>query len=452
MRWFTLFVTLLLLAVASGRAEESTATVETLVETLLGDDPEIAARAAYALGGLGEKGASGVDALVEALSDKRPSEKRGIAVAPVGPPPVAEVAGYALAAIGKPAVPALVSELDRADDEIRRRVVRILGQIGPAAKPALPRLREIATGGDNPRTRYGALDSLAAIGLNEEAHVDLFRSQLKDQDREVRGLAIQTLGRMGDLARPAVADLIALLDDQGVRTEAFAPDFYGERPLRRDAAEALGRLGADDAIPVLERVMREDSNSSVAAEAAVALIRIRSGHKAARTALVNSIHGVPGAIAEPETAINAIATLGKRGVWAIEMINSHRAARSGSIRQAVMAANGDIGGPTAPAILVAGLSDPDWGVRFKAAGAFRELGADGAPAVPAMIALLRAEIDEDPADVVDQDKVVEALGWVGKAAHPAIPDIEEWGNRQTIEVWRETAREAIKRIRADAPP
>ena len=99
-----------------------------------------------------------------------------------------------------------------------------------------------------------------------------------------------------------------------------------------------------------------------------------------------------------------------------------------------------------------------------AAMALGRLGEKGVSGVPVLIEALSdqrpieklpfaaAPVDEDPADDVDQDDVVEALGWIGKSARPAIPAIEDWARRQAIPVWREKASEAIERIRsADRP-
>ncbi len=44
----------------------------------------------------------------------------------------------------EPLLPKLISALDDEDPEVVEHVVRVLGQVGPPAKSALPRLRELS--------------------------------------------------------------------------------------------------------------------------------------------------------------------------------------------------------------------------------------------------------------------------------------------------------------------
>jgi HEAT repeat protein len=93
-------------------------------------------------------------------------------------------------------------------------------------------------------TRLLAAYSLAALG-QPYGH-DLAMANAKSDDAYLRGLAIITLGYIGDnQALPYLAD--ALL--------------YGNKALRLQAAEALGRLGDAKALPTLYKALDDPSDA-----------------------------------------------------------------------------------------------------------------------------------------------------------------------------------------------
>ena len=83
-------------------------------------------------------------------------------------------------------------------------------------------------------------------------------ASLDDQDWRVRTLAVRDLVRLGV---PATSELVAALADKSEH-------------VRHVAAMTLGILRATNAVPALERVLREDSDSVVRSQATIALGQI----------------------------------------------------------------------------------------------------------------------------------------------------------------------------------
>lgn len=124
------------------------------------------------------------------------------------------------------AVPALAQEVPKdvrellvslKSDKVQERAAaaRILGELGPAAKDAVPGLQEA----------------------------------LLDADKDVRRAVARSLGDIGRAAKPAVPALGKALKD-------------GDAAVRQSAAYALGRIGDPAAKPFLEAA-KKDSNESV---------------------------------------------------------------------------------------------------------------------------------------------------------------------------------------------
>ena len=109
----------------------------------------------------------------------------------------------------------------------RAGAARSLGEIGPAAKDAVPGLIDV----------------------------------LKDPERDVRQCAAKALGEIGTASAPAASALAAVLGDR-------------DWQVRRAAAEALGRIGTREGEAAL-KAARKDPNESVRKAARASLDRIR---------------------------------------------------------------------------------------------------------------------------------------------------------------------------------
>lgn len=120
----------------------------------------------------------------------------------------AEESLHLLAAMGPPAVPALIKTLER--PEFRALTASILGYIGPAAKDAVPALVEIAKTDKNHEARREALLALGGIGGSPELIVPVAVAALADRDSKLVVAACFTLAKLGPAAKDAVPALTKL--------------------------------------------------------------------------------------------------------------------------------------------------------------------------------------------------------------------------------------------------
>ena len=117
-----------------------------------------------------------------------------------------------LGAEARYAVPALVEIADRnISPASHYAAIAALGNIGPAARGAVPALLRYTTGGDS-SLRWHAINSLAAIGAEPDRVVPVLIDALEDPNS--RPSAASALGEYGTNARPAVPRLIRLLHSQ----------------------------------------------------------------------------------------------------------------------------------------------------------------------------------------------------------------------------------------------
>ena len=206
---------------------------------------------------------------------------------------VRRYSALALARIGttdKRVIPALIESLDDVEPDVRISAIDALGQIGPAAGAAIPKIislssdqreplvvRESAISGlariapqskavnealvaavtdGNPRIYDAAIAALVAIRSSEQSAgsdagaVTALSQQLRSSIGGERVEAARQLGELGPYAAGAVQDLTDALADQGNAIE-----------LRATAATTLGLIGpdAEAAVPELIRTLGDDS-------------------------------------------------------------------------------------------------------------------------------------------------------------------------------------------------
>lgn len=215
-------------------------------------------------------------------------------------PQVGLSAGAALIRLGPAAVEVLRGKL--ADPEMRLTAMEILGELGPAAKPALDDLVKLL-GDTDPVCRTEAAVALAGLGADAAPAVAELRRLLTDETVPAQGRypAAFALGAIGEQAKPALADLralgksadelmatvttwAALKIDPADATLAAAAVPLLRKALRSDrdlvrleAVIALGDIGspAAAAIPILELVSEDDPARSVRQAAAAAITKIK---------------------------------------------------------------------------------------------------------------------------------------------------------------------------------
>ena len=263
--------------------------------------PQVRARAAVALGGLGDEGAASV--LTAAQADPEPlvreAAARGFARLPANcacqplcaalrdtDARVRYCAAGALAEVrAAEAVPALTQALHDRDGDVRLAAIKALATLGDphAAEAMLPLLRSGSSSdrawatwalgrlGDSQmapavvrmakdhdlRTRRVALESLGMLRAGRIADLG---PCLHDRDERIRATAADALGLSDDHA--AVPDLIAVLHDRAPAVVAAA-------------AKALGKLGEVSAVPGLLEVLETDTDDHPRIEAARALGKLR---------------------------------------------------------------------------------------------------------------------------------------------------------------------------------
>lgn len=136
---------------------------------------------------------------------------------------------------------------------LRREAARALGLMGPVAKPAIPTLMAVVENeSENVGYRCSAAKALGQLKFADAVPVLTKilrqRGELRriGKDSHMRGAAANALGLMGDKAMPAISVLVATLKD-GSETPG----------VRSEAAEALGRLKYEPAVPALIKMLEE---------------------------------------------------------------------------------------------------------------------------------------------------------------------------------------------------
>ncbi len=209
-----------------------------------------------ALGQVGPRSKEAVPAIAAALQDEDAAVRRE--------------AGRALASIGpaaRAATPALIDLLQHDDISARGSAVFALGRIGPDALAATGELIQLLKDEILREEASVALGRIGVTGPHVAALIEILSHDLVRS----RQLAALNLARVGPEAKPAVAPLVASLQDGQTREFAI---------------HALGQIGADakPAVPALIKLLTSDSYF-IRAGAAEALGQIGPDAKAAIPAL-----------------------------------------------------------------------------------------------------------------------------------------------------------------------
>jgi HEAT repeat protein len=153
-------------------------------------------------------------------------------------------------------VPGLVQALKGADQNARLEAAQDLGWIGKNAKSAVPALLE-ASRAPGALVRVAAAESLVRIDpAHQQAGVNSLVASLKDERKEVRRAAAEALGRLGAEAKPTLPALVEALKD-------------ADADVRWMAADALGQIGAEakTAVPALVEALKDPAVRSIAIDA-----------------------------------------------------------------------------------------------------------------------------------------------------------------------------------------
>lgn len=132
---------------------------------------------------------------------------------------------------GARVVPTLIEMLKDDDPSTRIVAAEQLGQIGPAAKAAIPQLLNQATQDGSQHANTTAAAALKWIDLTASRRVMThFVTRLQDTDVQQRRTACAVLGSLGPIAKPAVPALVTATHD-------------ADALVRRNALIALASIG-----------------------------------------------------------------------------------------------------------------------------------------------------------------------------------------------------------------
>jgi HEAT repeat protein len=142
-------------------------------------------------------------------------------------------------------VPALAEVVTDDNESVRGWAIDLLARFGEKSKVAMPKLLVAAVKDSNANNRQRALAALRAIKPEPKNIVPMLKEALKDNDRNARVDAIHFVNALGPQAKDTVTELITAL-------QRSQDD--GERGL---IVDTLGRMGpaAKPAVPALTEAL-----------------------------------------------------------------------------------------------------------------------------------------------------------------------------------------------------
>jgi HEAT repeat protein len=291
------------------------------------------------------------------------------------------------------AVAALTAALNDKEPWVRSVAGRTLGEFGPAAKDAVPRLIEMV--GNRTSTEVTLPLPRRPLSAEDKEMYDEIHAMTK-RGMVLEGIAM-TLGKIGPDARAAVPALIV------------------EAKWDRAAIEALGRIGPDAAaaVPVLAELLKDSRLQFYAApalariggtgaSALVAGLKDKDARYAAKDALGRGGRGVVAALAagisdaDPEARAAVVQAMSEIGPLAAAegapaLLKSVEA--GDDMSRQVLEAVGQMGAAAIQALNDA-LTNPSAKVRMVAVQGLMRLGAAAKPALPGLRKIVRGDSDE----------------------------------------------------------
>ncbi len=133
------------------------------------------------------------------------------------------IAADALAEMGEPAIPYVISELNSDDEERLERAISILSEIGPDAASAAPALVPLLAS-ESWNVRYEAGAALRTIGTSEAAVPALIEILEDNDNADAQEAAVEVLANYGEAASPALPILRKLAKNGGWSVRNMAED------------------------------------------------------------------------------------------------------------------------------------------------------------------------------------------------------------------------------------
>ncbi len=403
--------------------------VPVLITSLQSDNAKLRAYAAHALGAIGPAAGDAAIALIDVITDKDPVVRREArdALKRIKAPP--EVV-----------LPYMGKILSAAEPANAAAAVMTLAELGEAAVPDLCKAL------DHKETCYWAALALAEIGPKAADAVPQLGKLLDHKSPDVRMQALLALAQIGTASKPLAGKIDELLGNdpiEGVRyAAAFALGMIGDKSISRDKLdEAL-----DSADPFLKvtgawALLKLSRGETPRLRKAIKniLTGLSSDNNNVRLAAARALADIdlPDALVGPPLAkvmaklqadtpeklmpiVDAFAALGSKAVpGCIRSLQNKRPFRFYAIQVLIR-----IGADAAPAVpaLMATLDDPDATLRREALFALGAIGPDAAAATDKIIEKL-TDSDSDVAHAACY-----ALSQIGTAAQAALPALAKQMN------------------------
>jgi HEAT repeat protein len=143
----------------------------------------------------------------------------------------------------------LIKKLASGDSDLRRQAAKELSEIGPEAKSAVPALTTALKDKDLFVRRFAA-EALGKIGPEAKSAVPALKTALRDQKKEMQQAAVEALGKMGPEAVDALISAVT--------------DTSKDAQVRRLAAQGLGAIGepAHKAVKPLTRALSDGTGKT----------------------------------------------------------------------------------------------------------------------------------------------------------------------------------------------
>jgi HEAT repeat protein len=214
----------------------------------------------------------------------------------------------ALGRAGPEGAEPLIKAIDHDNVNVRAQVVMSVGQMGPGAKPAVPKLAELAKGGDA-NLRNNAINALVQLGIDGRAAAPALVENLKDPNQFIVTQSLQALRNMQPDAKsvaPALeellkstnpyqramaADALVALDQENKAALPVLIELLGDKQWCSMATQSLGRMGppAKEAVPELVKLLKAPPNPFARTQILFALGQIGPDAKAALPELLELI-------------------------------------------------------------------------------------------------------------------------------------------------------------------
>jgi HEAT repeat protein len=167
-----------------------------------------------------------------------------------------QFAFQALREIAAPAVASILHLARTGDKQVQERALHALGNVGPAARlEAEPFLMEQLEAGN-----LSAARSLALVGTTDPYAATLILQMLeRDRTSWTQLELVKALGDLGRVAAAATGKLIAILND--TESVIISRSALEVALVRKATVEALGRIGDEQAIPVLIQLLEQNRNA-----------------------------------------------------------------------------------------------------------------------------------------------------------------------------------------------